>query len=147
MCSHVYELESKLKPLECQHVSISYWRKISRQNPLWIKWCVLTVIWDRKGILLDFLEMEQTINSATLQCWLSWWLKLPQSGQQGQPFSCNNNAHITLKSVEHLGYLDWTVLSYTHHIVQIWNLLTSICLSWCKMDCMGNIFLAMIPSS
>lgn len=38
-------------------------------------------------------------------------------------------------------------LSYhTHYIVWIWCFLTSIYLNWCKMDCLGNVFLVRTSS-
>ena len=43
--------------------------------------------------------------------------------------------HCELESKQHI-----------YHIVQIWHLLISICSGQWKMDCVGNIFLAIILS-
>ena len=51
------------------------------------------------------------------------------------------------EGVSFLASLLVTRLSYqTHHIVWIWHLLISICSDRWKVDCMGNIFLAPVPS-
>ena len=108
------------------------------------------VFWDRKSvILLDFLEPRQTINSDQYIAMLSWRLKFPESGQRRrQPFSCN-----TIMPGPLPVWKLWSTLSIlagllydTHHIVRICRLLTSICSGRWKMECVGNIFLATMPS-
>ena len=75
-----------------------------------------TVFWDRKGvILLDFLEPGQTINS---YCYNATLTKLKARISRVRPekkttfLLQNDNArpHTSLKTVEHIANLGWTVL-------------------------------------
>lgn len=109
-----------------------------------------SVFRNRKGVSLpDFLELKQSTLTATSPHWLSWRLEHLESGQRSwQPFSCNMTT-VDTRPVWRL----WNILPllvgpscHTHHIARIWCLLTSTSSSWWKMDCMGNIFLAMTPS-
>ena len=85
--------------------------------------------------------------TATSWCWLSWSLKLWIGPEMKTTFLLqhDNRTHTSLKIMEHMTIL--AILSYhIHNIVQILNLLTSICSGCWKMKCMGNIFLATTPS-
>jgi len=101
-----------------------------------------SVCWDRKGvILLDFLEPRQTINSdryfavlTKLKAQNSW--VRPEKKTVITPGPMPVWWHwSTLPILARLSY-------HTHRIVWIWHLLTSICSGWWKMECMGNVLLA-----
>jgi len=85
--------------------------------------------------------------TATSRRWLSWRLEFPESGQRRrQPFSCNTTTPGPIPV-----WRPWSTLPilggmsyHTYYIVRIWPLLTSICSSRWKMDCM-DIFLATAP--
>jgi hypothetical protein len=99
-------------------------------------------------ILLDFLQPGQTINSDRYIATLSWRLEFPDPGQRRrQPFSCNMITPGPIRV-----WRPWSILQilaglsyHTHRIVRIWHLLTSICSGGWNMDCVSNIFLAMMP--
>ena len=109
------------------------------------------VFWDRKEvILLDFLELEQTINS---ECYTAMLTKL-----KAQTYGVRLEKKTTLLLQHNIARPHTSVwrlwsrlpmlagLSYhTHHIVQMWGLLTSICMGQWKMNCMSNSFLATMP--
>jgi len=77
-----------------------------------------TVFWDRKGvILLDFLETRQTINS---DCYIVMLTKLKAQISRVRPEKKttfllehdNARPHTSLKTVEHIANLGWTVLPH-----------------------------------
>ena len=77
-----------------------------------------TVFWDRKGvILLDFLELGQTINSYRYSATLTK-LKArisrvrPAKKTTFLPQNDNARPHTSLKTVEHIANLGWTVLPH-----------------------------------
>ena len=68
-----------------------------------------TVFWDRKGvILLDFLEPRQTINSDHYIVTLT---KLKARISRVRQHD-NARSHTSLKTVEHIANLGWTVLPH-----------------------------------
>ena len=64
------------------HMWILHWRKSSRCSPHHVKWCA--VFWYRKGNPSGFpgTHTNPSILTATTQCWLSWRLKLMESGHR-----------------------------------------------------------------
>ena len=86
-----------------------------------------------------------------VNCWM--WVRWPHSqkdkvpkslgtGCSRQPFSCNM---ITPGLIP--VWRPWSILScHTHGIVWIWNILTSNCSGWWKMDSVDNVFLVKTPS-
>ena len=149
MWCHHYEPESKRHSMQWWHVNFPSKKKFKTLPSVGKVTC--TVLRDRKGvIILDFLEPGKSSTlTATLRRRLSWRLEFPESGQRRrQPFSCN-----TITPDPMPVWRPWSTFSilaglsyHTHCIVRIWRLLTSICSGRWKMDCMGNIFLATMPS-
>ena len=124
--------------------------KSSRRCPQWVKWCALSFgIGKGWSFWISLNPNKPSTLTGTLWRWLSCRLEFPESGQRRrQPLSCNMitpglipvwRPRSTLSILAGLSY-------HTHRIVWIWRLLTSICSGRWKMDCMGNIFLAMTPS-
>ena len=127
---HHYEPEAKWQSMEWPHVNSPSKKKF--KTLLSVGKVMGTVFWARKGvILLDFLEPGQTINSDHYIVTLT---KLKARISRVRPEKRttfllqhdNTRPHTSLKTVEHIVKLGWTVLP-TYHIVQIWHLLTSIC--------------------
>lgn len=123
---HHYELGWKQQSMKWQHVNSLLKKKFRTQPSAGEVMC--TVFWDGKGlVLLDFLQPEQAINS-------DWCITmLMQTGtSRVRPdkkaiflFQHDVTPHISLKTMEHIACLGWTVL-HTHCIVQIWCHLTSV---------------------
>lgn len=140
---HHHEPESKW-----QHVD--WWReffigeKLSGHSPQRVKCCAQSFGIGKGGSFwISWNLGKPSTQTVTSQRWLSWRLELPESGQRRwQPFSCYMitpgpipvwRPWITLPILAGLSY-------HTHHVVWMWGLLISICWSWWKMDCVGNIF-------
>ena len=103
---------SKWKPVELWNVNFPSEKKFRTQPSVGKKMC--NVLWNRKRVIpLDCLEPRQTINSGCCITTLSWRLEFPQSIQRKrQPFSSNARPHTSLKTIEHIASLGWTVLPY-----------------------------------
>ena len=77
-----------------------------------------TVFWDRKGvILLDFLEPGQTINCdyyIAMLTKLKAWISIVRPEKKTTFLLQHDNArpHTSLKTVDHIVNLDWTVLPH-----------------------------------
>jgi len=129
---------------------ILHQRKSSRRCPQQVRWCALSFgIGKGWSFWISLNPDKPSTLTATSRCWLSWRLKFPESGQRRrQPFSCNMTTPGPIpvwrpwSTLPILGGLSY----HTHHVVQIWPLLTSICSGWWKMDCVDNIFVAKMPS-
>ena len=108
------------------------------------------ITWDRKGVfLLEFLEFGQTSNPdcyVVMLTKLKAWTSRVRREEKTAFLLQHDNArpHTSSETVEHVANLDCGC--HTHCIIWIWCLLTSICSSQWKMECMGNIFLALMPS-
>jgi len=128
---------------------IPHQRQSSRCSSQWVKWFALSFDIVNSVVLLDFLVTRQTINFDHDTMSLSWRLKLQESDQRRrQPFLCNM---VTPGSIPVCKPWSTLLISavpfyYTHCIVQIWCLLTFICLDWWKADCAGIVFLPAMPS-
>jgi len=113
-CQH-YEPESKRQSMEWRHVNSPSKEKFKTQASAGKVMC--TVFWDRKGvILLDFLEPGQTINSDR---YIATLTKLKARISRVRPekkttFLLQHDArpHTSLKTVEHIASLGWTVLPH-----------------------------------
>jgi len=91
--------------------------KSSRRCPQQVKWCALSFGIGKGWSFWISLNPDKPLTlTATSQCWLSWRLEFPESGQRRRhPFSCNtDNARpqTSLKPVEHIANLGWTVLPH-----------------------------------
>ena len=115
-----------------------HWRKSSRCCPQRVKWCSLYFGIGKGWSFCISLNLDKPSTlTAISRRWLSWRLEFPESGQRRrQPV-----------------WRQWSTLSilagllyHTYCIFWIWRLLTSICSGHWKMDCVGNIFLAMTLS-
>lgn len=92
-------------------------------------------LWDsRKEILLNFLELRQTVSSGLYIVMLTN-LKAQASRVRPERETTvllqhdNISLHNTLKIVEYIASTLAALSCYTHCIVQIWCFLTSTCLS------------------
>ena len=110
-----------------------------------------TAFWDRKGVILpNFLESGHTINSDR---YIAVLTKLKARTSRVQPEKKttfllqhdNSTFHTSLKTVEHIANLGWTILPH-HCVILIWCFLNSICSEQWKMECTGSIFLAVMLS-
>ena len=115
-CCHHYEPESKRQPMEWRHMNSPSKKKFKTLPSAGKVMC--TVFWDRKGmILMDFLEPGQTINSDRYIAMLTE-LKARISRVRPEKKTAfllqHNNArpHTSLKTVEHIVNLGWTVLPH-----------------------------------
>ena len=105
-------VQSQNGSLWCGDVNFPSEKKFRTQPSVGKKMC--SVLWNRKRVIpLDCLEPRQTINSGCCITTLSWRLEFPQSIQRKrQPFSSNTRPHTSLKTIEHIADLGWTVLPY-----------------------------------
>ena len=135
---HYCKLESKL-----WHVNYPLKKKFKTQPSVGKVIC--TVFCDMKGGDPSGFPGTRTNH----QCWLSWRLKLPESGQRRrQPFSWNTITPGPIPIWRQCSTLP-VLAGLCYHIQKtdkIWHLLTSIYSGQWKMDCMDNIFLATVPS-
>jgi len=116
MWCHHYEPESKLQSMEWQHVNSPSKEKFKMLPSRGKVMC--TVVWDRKGvILLDFLEPGQTMNS---DHYIAMLTKLKARISRVRPEKKttfllqhdNARPHTSLKTVEHIVSLGWTVVPH-----------------------------------
>jgi len=114
---HHYEPESKRQSMEWRHVNSPSKKKFKTLPSAGKVMC--TVFWDRKGvILLDFLEPGQTINSdryiATLTKLKARISRVRPEKKKTTFLLQHDNArpHTSLKTVEHIANLGWTVLPH-----------------------------------
>lgn len=144
MRCHHYDPKSKWESMEWQRW-ISPLKKKFKTQPSVGK-VMFSVFWDRKGeVLLGFLEPRQTTDS---DCYIATPTKLKAPVARIRP------EKITfLLSVPTPVRRPWSTLAvlpglsyHTHHIVQMWCLLTSTFWGWWKMDCVGNISLGTVLS-
>lgn len=70
---------------------IPHQRRSSRCSPQQVKWCAVSFGVGREwSFWVSWNPDRPSILTATSQLWLSWRLRLPDSGQlRRQPFSCN----------------------------------------------------------
>lgn len=132
-------------PWRCKNVNSSL-KKSWIYSPQQIKRCTLSFVIGKGVVLLEFQKLGQTINTDMLtklkaQTSMAKWDKKTTLLLQQD----NARPHRNLQTVEQIASLGWSLLP-THHIVCIWYHLTSVCLDLWKINCMSNIFLAMIPS-
>jgi len=113
---HHYEPESKRQSMEWRHVNSLSKKKLKALPSAGKVMC--TVFWDRKGvILLDFHEPGQTINSDR---YIAMLTKLKARISRVRPekkitFLLQHDKarpHTSLKTVEHIAILRWTVLPH-----------------------------------
>ena len=118
----------------------STWKKKLKMQPSGGKE-MYAVLWNRKGGSF----------------WISWNLDKPSTHYSSASRLCQRRrqSHFCNKIIPSPIplYGPWNTLpilaglSYcTHRIARIWLPLTSICAGWWKMDCVGKIFLATMPS-
>jgi len=125
---------------------IPHRRKRSRRCPQRERWCALSFgIGKGWSFWISLNPYKPSTLTATSRHWLSWKFEFPESGQRRrQPFSCNTTTPGPIpvwrpwSTLPILGGLSY----YTHRIVRIWPLLTSICSGRWKKDCVDNIFLS-----
>ena len=103
--------------------------------------------WDEKGvILLDSLGPGQTASFMMLAEWKAGIFRVRTEKKTTFLLQHDNTwPHTSLNTMENITDLGCAVLTHPPHI-WIQCLLTSTCSSWWKMDCMGNVFLAKMPS-
>ena len=113
---HHYEPESRRQSMEWRHVNSPSKKKFKTLPSAGKVMC--TVFWDRKGvILLDFLEPGQTINSDR---YIATLTKLKARISRVRPEKKttfllqhdNARPHTSLKTVEHIVSLGWTVVPH-----------------------------------
>ena len=113
---HHYDWESKRQSTEWRHVNSPSKKKVKMLPSEGKVMC--TVLWDRKRvILLDFLEPGQTINSYR---YIATLTKLKTRISRVRPEKKttfllqhdNAKPHTSLKTVEHIVNLGWTVIPH-----------------------------------
>jgi len=121
---------------------IPHQRKSSRHSPQWVKWCALSFGVGKGWSFWIYQNLDKP-STLTATPWHRWnrRLECPELDQRRWQSSVIQvwGLWSTLPILAEL-------LCHTHYIDEIWCLLISICLVWWKMDCIGNIFLAVMLS-
>ena len=105
--------------MEWQHVNSPLKEKFKTQPSVGKVTCI--VLWDGKGMIFqDFLKHGQTINSDHYVAMLTKLMAQTSSVRPEKkttfPLQHNNaRLHISLKTMEHIAKLGWTVLSHPSH--------------------------------
>ena len=119
-----------------------------RKSPQLVKWCALPCgIGKSWSLWISWILNKPPPLTTTSQHRVSWRFELPVRPEKNTAFLLkhdNARLHASLKIMEHTVNLGWNILPQSLYSLVLAPSDFHLC--WWKMDCVGNIFLATMPS-